>query len=559
MKSAEKFTKILGQVLFISIIVTVSSCAKSKMERKDKVAAIIGTLSDPFVGATFTPQVLIDKSEISNGALPFTYEAFATFFMSEKKTGIDNNGQVQIVGENSGGMIPNGYVFIPLSSAEVFKTLVEKELGAKVQEKNGAYYFRKDEDNYVVAWKDDLAIMGNIPFSLDNLFSKGTNESKKAAIRLVGLLNEASKKNINKEFRSFFDKEGDMRIYANGQSAYNLIDGMRFVSKKDKNELKSLLVGTTFESALNFENGSIEFDGNYALADSLKSYFDILKSDAVDQAMLNYGLTNDPVMAIAANFSMVDLVRVLNRQRDLLEIRDLDKDLAEMNLKLNDLPKLFTGEMMVVIDAVEVKEREYTAQDGSVEKYSVDEPIMLSISGLNDPKRMSELITKLSPEGTAANRYDDSFYLIKDNKLFLTNSELWFEAIKNGKTVKINDPGQNLSSSAVGMHMSANIAKKFVGDMDDIDALQKDLSDFVVKVSNTGTKMSIKFKDENKNALRLILERMVEQYENQEKSGNSDIEDILNDELIESITKEIEAGVEEVINSDELKEVLNSF
>ena len=557
MKLVQKTRRFLGQILIVGFVAMVVSCGHSKMDRKDKVASIIGALNDPFIGVTFTPQVLIDKSGMNEGALPFTYQAFAAFFMSEEKTGIDNEAQIQIVVENSGGMVPNGFAFIPLKNSDKFKVLVEKELGAKVQEKDGAYYFRKDEDNYVVAWKDDLAIISNIPLSLDNLFSKGTNESKKVAVRLVNLLNEVSKKNLNKEFRAFFDTDDDFKMYANGQSAYNVIDGMRFISKKDKNELKSLLSGTTIQSALNFENGSIEFDGNFALADSLQAYFDVLNDGGVDDDMLAYGLSDSPIMAMSMNLSPKNFVRLLKKQRQIMDTDGLEKELKSMDLTLDDLENMFSGQVVIIMDGLDSTVSSFSNFDGSTEDYKNYQPKMAVIIGLKDAKKVQELMSLSNSEGIDSNRIDDMYFHFDNNKLILVSNSDWLAAVQNNKTVKLNNG--NLTENSVGMYLNTNMDNKLDLDMKELELIQKEMIEMVAKVTDKGVKLSIKLKDANKNALRTILERMVEEFEKQEKYNNPNIEDLLNDELIESIGKEVEAGVEEVINSDELKELINAL
>ncbi len=546
------------KIIFVAIVfVGISSCGKSEMDRKDKVAAIVGQLSDPFLAITFVPQVLIDKSGAKDGALPFTYEAFASFFMSESKTGIDNKGQVEIIVENSGGMVPNAYAFIPLISADDFKTLVTKELAAKVQEKNGAYYFRKDADNYVVAWKDDLAIVSNIPISLDNLFSKGTNESKEAAIRLVNLLNEVSRNNINSEFRAFFDREGDMQLYANGSSAYSIIDGMRFISKKDKVEYKSLLEGTIIETALNFENGSIQLDNNFELSDALAEYFKILKSNSVDVDMLNYGLSQSPMTAISLNISTPQMINILKKRREVLETDDLEEGLAEMNLTLDDVEKMFNGQMVVIIDGMDSISKSYNNFEGEEINYVDYEPRTAIVIGLNDTERVEKLMMQISlVNGNGEenmNQIDGMYYHFDNDKMILVNSIDWLNKIKNEETKSIKN--ERLVSGGLSIYSNPQLNEELDLDLEELEMIQKDVVDLVVKVADKGAHLTIKFKDANKNALRIILERIVEAFENQEKSSNYDMESILNEELIEEIESDVEESMQELINSKEMKDL----
>lgn len=548
--------KVLIGVFAFVISLSSTSCDDSVMDRKDRVAAIVGELEDPFVSVTFSPQVLMDKSGVKNGALPFTYEAFATFFLSEEKTGIDNDGQMQVIVENSGGMVPNAYVFVPLNNADVFKTLVEKELGAKVQEKNGAYYFRKDDDNYVVAWKGDIAIISNIPFSFNNLFSKGTNVSKKAAIHLVTLLNEVSKSNINKEFRQFFDKEGDVLLYANGQTAYRFIDGMQFMSKKDKAQLESVLDGTILELALNFEEGQISFKGNYALADSLKSYFNVLKSSGISADMLEYGMSSDPMMAVSLNMSPAHFVSILNSQRKVMDTKGLEDVLKGVGLKLSDLEDLFSGEILFLADGLDSVEINYTNYNGEEITHISYEPNFATVIGLKDAKGVQVAINKMQGD-VQVQKIDGLWYYIIDDKLFLTSTENWLNKIKAGETVQISTDENIFTTSALGLYFNQNMATKFGSYFREMETINDEFSNAIAKVTESGTELTIKLSETNKNALRTILEKVVEEIESEEKRKNSGIESILSDELLETIETEVEAGVEEIINSKEMKDLKN--
>jgi hypothetical protein len=548
---SKNFVKIQMVFSLTVLVIGISACQNAKMDRKDRVAAMVGTMQDPFIAATFTPQILIDKSGMNEGALPFTYQAFASFFMSEEKTGIDNHAQVQVVVENSGGMVPNAFAFITVKNANQFKKLVEKELSAKVQEKNGAYYFRKDEDNYVVAWKDDIAIMTNIPLSLDNLFSKGITESKKTAIRLVNMLTEVAKKNINASFRAFFEKEGDVRCYVNGTSTYDLIESMRFISKNDKAELKQLLSGTTMESVLNFEAGSINLNIDYELADSLKMYANVLSEKPISVDLLQYGLTSKPMMAIAISLSPENFVKLMKRQRDFMDTDGLEKELRAMDMTLDDLPNVITGEILVMLDGLDSVSHTYTSYSGEEVSYKNYEPRIATIIGLKDVNKIKFGITKMLAGTNDSSKIEEMYYHFSGNRLVLVSSVDWLSVIKNGNAKAIDQ--KNLLSNGLGIYLNPKMGEKLDFDMTEFGVIQEEMIDLIGGMNNSGGQLTIKLKDANKNALRTILEKLIEAYERNEKMLNSDLEATLNEELMDQIESEVEASVEELINSDEMK------
>ncbi|MFK8046094.1 MAG: hypothetical protein AB8B72_11410 [Crocinitomicaceae bacterium] len=544
---------------FIGLAVV--SCGGAEMDRKDKVAAIVGALQDPFLSATLTPQIFIDKSGIEDGALPFAYQTITSFLISENKTGIANNEQMQIIVENSTGMVPNAFAFIPLHDQSLFKKLIESELGEST-EKNGVSYIRKDKDNYVLAWKDDLAIVTNIPLSLDNLFSKGTNESKKVATRLVNLLNGVSKKAINNDFRAFFDKEGDVLLYANGNSAYEIIEGMRFISNKEKAEYKEMLSGTVLESALNFENGKITLTSDYDIAEGLEAYFNVLKSEGLSDEMLSFGFSPDPIMAVSLNLSLKDVVKVLNMQRELFEVDDIERDLAKMNFKLSEIDDLLTGEMLVMFDSLVVTERSYTDYKGVEKKYTNEEPIFGTVVGVKNEKRVAELIAQSLPEGIEPGRLGKEYYAIKNNKLFITNSEEWMAAFKTGKTVSINNGDGFLSSGPIGIQMKSNMADQLELGLDELESLNGQITNMLAKATDAGMEMTIQLKDDNINSLRLIVESLLEEIEKENLRDNSALESIIDGELMEQFEEDASESIKEILNSEEVKnlqEALENF
>jgi len=556
-----KFQKKLsiGTALIIGLFAV--SCGGGEMDRKDKVAAIVGALNDPFLSATFTPQTFIDKSGIEDGALPFAYQTITSFLISDKKTGIANSEQVQIVVENSSGMVPNVFAFIPLQDQAQFKKLIESELGEST-EKNGVSYIRKDQDNYVLAWKEDLAIVTNIPVSMSNLFSKGTNESKKVAVRLVGLLNDVSQKNVNDDFRAFFDKQGDVMLYANGSRAYELIEGMPFVSEKEKVEYKKVLSGSVFESALNFENGKITWQADYDVTEGLKTYLDILKNKGLSDDMFGLGYTADPSMVLSLNLSLKDVVKVLNMQRELFEVDDIERDIEKMNFKLNEIDDLLTGEMLLMFDSIVVKEQSYVDLRGVERKYTNEEPIFGTVVGVKNEKKVKELINQSLPEGHEPGRLGKEYYTIKNNKLFITNSEGWMAAFKNGTTVQINKADGFLTSGPIGMQINPKMAEKLEVGLEEFEHLNAQIVNMLARATETGMEMTIKLKDENKNALRLILEGILAEVEKENARDNSALESMIDSEVMEQIEEGVAEGLEEVLNSKELKdlqEVLESF
>ena len=531
-------------LLALAAVVLLVGCGND-MSKKDKVSAMIGSMNSPFFVGAFTPDNISQKSGINDGVLPMTYETMISFVFSDSETGIDTKSQVQIVGAKGDGMIPNVFGFVPLSNADKFQTLVKKELNASVQVKDGVSYFRKDKDNYVVAWKDDIAVITNVPVNLENIFSKSTLDSKKAAIGLVNMINGISKSNIDANYRQFLDKEGDIITYANGQSAYDLLSDLRFIRSKHKKEVKALLLGTTFETALTFENGSIKFKGDYFLSDSLKARLDFVSNEGLSADMLNYGRTASPMMSYGLNISADGLVEFMHDNAEVFELEDLETVLEDGQMNLDDIKTAFAGQVLIMMDGFE--EMIYVED-------TIKVPAVTAIFDLKDDTKVTAFLNQLDstgqPNGYA--EYDETYFMVKDKKLMITNAKSWMEMMVSGETSTIENPAERMTGFPVSLILSESLFANLNEDFGNFDIEAEELTEEIAMVwaiaNLTAAETEVVLKNKDKNALRLIVERLVEESERQ-MNQNNDINALLDDidaEDVEEIVDEIEEELENV-------------
>ncbi len=524
-------TILMGTMLFVS--------CKENLNHKDRVAAIIGKLDSPFLMGTFVPENLIDKAGLKEGALPFVQQTVASFFMKEEKTGINNKEQVQFVMAKGEGSFPQAYVFIPLKNAEKFKKLVQTELSAEVQEKDGAYYFRKDADNYLVVWKEDLAIVSNIPISLENILSSGGISSKKAALSIVNLMNQAATSDIAPTYRSFMDKTGDIQMYMHGQNAYNMVKEIRFFPSKYKRQLKTLLLGSTVESEMNFENGAITLKSNHLLSDSLNAYLEVLKDGGISNDILAFGFTDNPIMAFSMNMNPTKILKLMD-ETDMQDYTvNMSEKLKNNGISKEDIAAFSTGEVLFILDGykkIEQSENLKNMQDLKVN--------FAMVYGVKDTAVARMVMQKMLADSSMTDK-DEIFMTIKNNYLISSNSKTWIEKINNNEGVSLKNLKTELTVHPIGMYINSVLLGKFPQEKE-LDKAMRNVSKVIFDFNKNSSNLTIKMKDENKNALRIIVEKVVEEMLKAELNSNSDVQAIIEQEMLEGINEE---AIENVINA----------
>jgi len=548
------FMSKISKFLSIFLLITLFGSCGSDLSRKDKVAAMVGTMDSPFFAAAFVPENLSTKAGVNDGALPMIYETMISFLFSEEATGIDINEQVQVVAARGEGMLPSVYAFVPLNNVNKFITLVKKELNAKIEEKDGVSYFRKDKDNYVVAWRDDIAIISNVPVRLENIFSKSSLDSKKAAIRLVKLLNGDFKESTTTNYRDFFDKEGDIITYAHGQNTFNILNDLKFIRARQKREIQALLSGLTFESAITFENGSIRIKGDYFLSDSIRKKFDFIQEGGLNADMLTFGRTESPMFTYGLNISPASLIQFMNENGELIEFDDLEKELSRNNLSLEMIEEAFTGQALIMADGFETIANNYNEDSVSV-------PAIAAVFDLKNETKINEFLNLLDstehPNGYAV--YNDTYFYVKEGKLLVTNSLKWAEMIERGETKKIEDPSDRMTTFPVNFFLNNKFFIELKEELDELtgNEFTKNIEEIWATATLTNGETRLLLKDKEKNALRMIVETLVEASERQNMHNDEEMKAFLRDfetkdieEILDGLEPELkkikeESGIEQ--------------
>ncbi|MFD1553453.1 hypothetical protein DNU06_07215 [Putridiphycobacter roseus] len=536
-RSKNKWSK-LGVVIFLVGSVFFVSC-KKELAHKDKVAAIIGKLESPFLMGTFVPENIIEKAGLEDGALPFVQQTIASFFMQEEKTGINNKAQVQLVIAKGEGSFPQAYAFVALKNAAKFKKLVETELSAEVQEKDGVFYFRKEADNYLVVWDAQMAIISNIPITLDNILSSSGISSKKAAIKIVGLMGEVGKGDIEPNYRAFMDKPGDVRMYLHGQNAYDMVKEIRFFPIKYKKQMALFLLGSTFETVLNFENGRIQLENDHLLSDSLTAYMEMFKEEGIDPEMLTFGYSANPAMALALNMDSDKFAKMMDITQWESYSHEVAKSLNDKGISKEDIAAFSTGKTLFILDEVEKVKQEDNIND--LQDLNARYGMVVEIK---DTVVARLVMQKVLTDSLLSSR-EEMFATIQNKYLILSNSRAWIEKIEANNAVSIAALKTQLTINPIGFYMNNNL----LGDMstdEDFNKTVKVVQDVVFEFNKSKSSLSIKMKDADKNSLRVIVEKLIEEMMLTELNSNSDIQTIIEQEMLEDISEE---AIETVINA----------
>jgi hypothetical protein len=532
--------KVLYSAIIIILIFSMTSCGKER-SRQEKIAAMIGQVKTPFLITSLTPQNLIDKSGVNeDGVLPYTYQTLTSFFLQEEGTGIDNDEAIQIV-LAKGPMTPNVYAFFKVQDNALFKEMVKAELNANIKEKEGVNYFIKDKDAYVVAWQDDMALVGNIPFDLNSLFSGNSNGGAKTLNRLIVLLNAADEGNIKPEYESFLKKEDDINMYVMIDSLMAYIEEINPLKSKQKKADKPFkdLEGTKIELAVNFENGKTVFYSNVNYSKALEKKIDFLNGSKFNSKFFNYGKTENPLFSYSVNVDLKKYIHFLNEFSNQDAVNSLNSNFKKYNLTINDLPKIFTGEMLILVDGYNVKKQMVDYGFGEPSEDINVEPFYGLVIGLKNKKELKKLLMEASPITDDILKYEDIFILIQDDVLFASNDYLWVEQALNQqtKTVAIN-------TTMINEHpftFYANIAhQSTVAYFDATQDIKP--SNIIEKIEGFADKSEAElimyFKDNTQNSLRVMVKFLSDSFIDEEEQAHQDMQKILDQEILDNLAED---------------------
>lgn len=516
-------------VLLALFVAGLASCSADRT-REEKVSAIIGKIESPFFVMNMTPGNIIEKSGATDGALPYTLEMLLGFFIDEEITGVDYSVPVQIIMGKGGGYTPKFYGIYKLKDEVAFKELLETEANATISEKDGFQYVLKESDNYVLVWDEDIAIATSIPMDLASVFSGGSKDGMKTVDKTIELIKAAEEGEVNEFYQTFLANTSDIAIRFEGEPFYSYAEEMSMGMSDDLNENKDLIEGVNSDMFINFTNGSVDMKWVGDLSTKLLEKIDFMGDGPVNSELFSFGNSENPMFTLAYN---VDLKKGLDFSKDKMsdrEYNDLEEELIEMGVSLENAKTGLTGDILFIVDHVEMKT---TINDwGYGDPYESKEamPIFGLVLGIDDIGALSELVAASDSIGDGILQKGEAFIVISDDILFSTNDSLWAVKVKNGTTSKVPNYDGVLSSEPFGMFLDF-AAMAGMDDLDDAEVLINQLQSLEGIGDMNEMNISLIMKDNTRNALRILTETIGGMTE---EEGSGEEYDRLREELQEA-------------------------
>tara|TARA_B110000037_G_scaffold129181_1_gene146723 strand:+ start:22580 stop:24193 length:1614 start_codon:yes stop_codon:yes gene_type:complete len=516
-------------VLLALFVAGIASCSADRT-REEKVSAIIGKIESPFFVMNMTPGNIIEKSGATDGALPYTLEMLLGFFIDEEITGVDYSLPVQIIMGKGGGYTPKFYGIYKLKDEVAFKELLETEANATISEKDGFQYVLKESDNYVLVWDEDIAIATSIPMDLASVFSGGSKDGMKTVDKTIELIKAAEEGEVNEFYQTFLENTSDIVIRFEGEPFYSYAEEMSMGMSDDLNKNKDLIEGVNCDMFINFTNGSVDMKWVGDLSTKLLEKIDFMGDGPVNSELFSFGNSENPMFTLAYN---VDLKKGLDFSKDKMsdrEYNDLEEELNEMGVSLENAKTGLTGDILFIVDHVEMKT---TINDwGYGDPYESKEamPIFGLVLGIDDIGALSELAAASDSIGDGILQKGEAFIVISDEILFSTNDSLWAVKVKNGTTSKVPNYDGVLSSEPFGMFLDLS-AMAGMDDLDDAEVLINQLQSLEGIGDMNEINISLIMKDNTRNALRILTETIGGMTE---EEGRGEEYDRLREELEEA-------------------------
>ncbi len=538
--------KKLSKVLAIIVLTSVMFSCGQKRTYQEKVSAMVSKVKAPFLIGSLNLQNLIDKSAVNeDGVLPYTYQTLTSFFLQEEGTGVDYDENIKIV-LAKGPMLPNMFAFFKIQDQSLFKEMIKAELNAKIKDKDGTNYFIKNKEGYVVAWQDETTIVANIPFDIKAMFSGNADDGHKTLNRMITLFEAADEGKINKDYQTFLTKNNDINLFLMPDSLVDYVNQMNPLKKKNaKDETFKDLEGSKIEITVNFENGQAVLESNMSFSDDFLAKINFIKNKGVDAKYLQFGKTEHPVLSYSFNVDLEKYLAFVDEfsKGDLLP--DINSNLSKYGLSTDDIIKAFKGEVLVMMDGFKIESKviDYEYAEPFEEQHV--KPLIGAVIGLKNSAILTDLFANAQPVTETIMKLDNYFVVTKEDVLFLSNDSLWAVTVANNqtKTIQTNQVITQQPIASFTDFSNQSVAQYFKTQGYDPTTI---LESIVMFTTVNQSKITVNLKDKSQNSLKVLVKFYSDMMADYEAKQNEEMEKILDQEILDNLSKEIDKTLQNV-------------
>jgi hypothetical protein len=564
----------VAKILIVSVLMLAIVGCSSDRTREQKVSAMIGEIEKPYIVANLSLQNLMDKSAVmEEGTLPFTYYQVISFFLDKKLTGIDYNTKIQAVVGQGESFIPNFYGIFKIEDEKLFTELVEVEANAEVKEKEGMKYVVKEKEMYCIVWKEDIAIISNIPMDLMSmLMGGGDGQGEKMVDKNIAIIKSAEEGEVNEDWVTFLNKDSDIAIHYDGEAGYSYALDMAVDNREEVEEMRDVIEGISLDMYIDFNKGSMDITYESELSEDLLAELSFIGKDGVNKALFRYGKTEKPMMSGAYKVEvngMTDYFQANSEEG----YDEMVENVEKAGFVFDDIKGAISGEFVYMVDGIERQEK--VIDFGYGESFTHTETVGLFgiVVGLSDKsiveKMMEDMMMasleladtdysdeqgvrpelNMLPNGVV--QIDDAYIYLGDRALFASNDSAWANKVAGGNGVTIDNPEGILNSNPFAMLAKFEGLSEMEGMDDEAKAYADIFKRFTLSMNIESGKMALSLKDNSENSLKIIMAAVGSALADFEKMSNPEMEAELEEALNETLEKledEIEEGVDEALD-----------
>jgi len=240
--------------------------------------------------------------------------------------------------------------------------------------------------------------------------------------------------------------------------------------------------------------------------------------------MVNYSINVNSSKAL--NF--------LKQEMNEKEFKQMNHELATIGLTIDELAESFSGQVLIMIDRFVTKTELIDFGYGEPFETKSNEPIMGAVFGIKDKSIFSKLPEDVTISQTGFMTFEDKMFgCLNGDVFFVSNDSTWVIKVMRGESVKIEEK-EELTDNPYGFYATNDLEKNnqlLEGDMHMATLFTKaygfanlDKSIFTLELKNT-----------TDNALKVISTYLSEMAHKMEADNNSEMEEILNNEITEDI------------------------
>lgn len=501
-----KFQKIIFLAI-ISLSLFATSCKNGTSLKED---AMINIPANSSSVSAINVKRLMDKADFESMQKMSFYQDFIkdasqgnpgveAILKDPYASGVNLDANVYLV-QDVDIMNPEGAfmgVVASLSDKAAFKKLLASNGKAEFKSAEGYEYFEADRKT-IVAMNDDIVVMG---------ISQGNGTNLKAGVE--GIFNTTKETSIvsNEDLKKCFSKQADITSWFSSNKMAEAAKGNMGMAGFIISP--TMLTENYAHSYVNFEKGAIVSESNYDFNEKLSDEFKHIFKEQVKTDFSKYVPAEDLIFAFTGALDMKGINMILTN-KSMTGMADMS--LKQYGLTTADLAKTIDGDFLITSHA----------------KAGSKNPNMLMAVKINnmdgfqkiiDLGKDYEMIESIGDglyqmSGLMGSADDMPIFYVTDGMLFVGDKNSTIPALQAGNYAKNGLISKNIKNIFSKNIMGGFVDFQNVGNyLDEVGIDFNAMKDATIELNRDNGTMKIKMSDENKNALKSIIEWTNKNYE----------------------------------------------